>query len=94
MVQGEGQHQRLLAPLYGLHRIAQAPQSEGCKAEARHARRITMAKHQGPLCHGVDEGNALLQVPPGRSVFTQLEQSLPEGAMRLQAVCRVGRTLG
>ena len=81
MIQGLGQRQCFLAPLYGLHLIAQAPQGEGCKAEARHARRITRAQHQGPLCHGIDERKALLQVLPGRGVFTQLEQGLPEGNM-------------
>jgi hypothetical protein len=53
-----------------------------------------MTQHQGPLCHGVEEGDTLLQVPPGRSVFPQLEQGLPEGPMRLQALHRVSRTLG
>ena len=34
------------------------------------------------------------EVIAGRGVFTELEQGLPEGTMRLQEACRVSRTLG
>src|SRR5215475_14670274 len=94
MVQGLGQRQCLLAALHGLRWIAQAPQGEGRKAEEHHTRSIPMAQHQGVLISGVDEGDALLYVLPGRGVFPELEQGLPEGTMRLQEAYRVSRTLG
>src|SRR4029453_16280977 len=94
MVQGLGQRQCLLAALHGLRWIAEAPQGEGRKAEEHHTRRIPMAQHQGALGYGVDEGDALLQVLPGRGVFTELEQGLLEGTMRLQEAYRGSRTLG
>src|SRR5215475_920096 len=83
LVQGLGQCQSLLAALHGLRWIAQAPQGKGRKAEEHYTRRIPMAQHQGALGSGVDEGEALLQVLPGRGVCTELEQGLPEGPMRL-----------
>ena len=62
-------------------------------AQAPHPDAMPMAEHQGALRRGVDEGDPLLQVLPGRGVITEVEQGLPEGIMRLQRGAWVGRTL-
>jgi hypothetical protein len=52
-----------------------------------------MAERQGSLHRRIAEGNPLLKVSPCSGIFTQEEQGLPKGFMRLQAVQWVCLTL-
>ena len=69
MVDLLGQDQGLLTPPPGLRWISQAPQRVRRHGEAPHPRRNTLAERLGPLRRPVDEGEALLQVPVGRSAL-------------------------
>ena len=79
-----GQGQCLLTPPQGLRRIAQAPQRVGRIDQARTPGATLWRSARARCCRRVDEGNALLQVCPGSSVFAQVEQGLPERFVGLQ----------
>ena len=50
--------------------------------KASHPRRRALAERLSPLCHRVDEGDALLQIRPGSGVF----------ALKVGRVCQRFRT--
>ena len=88
-----GQGQRLLTPMYGLHRIAQTPQWVRCQGKAPYPRRRVIVEHQGSLHRRVDESASLFEVRPGGGIFTQIEQGVPEHFVGLEEVRWLGLAL-
>ena len=85
---------RLLTLPQGLCGIPQAPQRVGQHDQAPHSSRGATGERLGVQRRGVEEGDPLRTVHPGGGIVTQVEQGRPERIMRLQAMHRVGPTLG
>src|SRR6266850_7739401 len=87
------QVQRILAPPHGLCWIAQTPQRKSRIGQAPHPWRLANMECQGLLHRRVRECDPLLQVRPGRGIFTEEEQGTPKGVMSLQTGRWCGRAL-
>src|SRR3989442_12258368 len=92
MRQLTGQGERLLAPLQGLLRIAQQPQHQGRKGEAKYAGVVKDGR--GVLLLGIIEGTALCQVLLGWDKLSEVLKSLSQRPMRLHEERRGADTLG
>src|SRR5712692_28397 len=89
--QRTGQGERRLAPLQGLLRIAQQPQHQGRKGEAKYS---GVREAMGAVLLGIIEGTALGQMLLGRDKLSKVLKRLAERPMCLHEERRVANALG
>jgi hypothetical protein len=92
MRQRTGQGERRLVLLLGLLRVAQQPQHQGHKGEAKYPR--VVQDGTGVAVLGIIEGATQCQVLLGQDKLTEVLKPLPERPMCLHEECRIANALG